>query len=455
MKEYQIRESWKSRLGFIFAALGSAVGLGSIWRFPYVVGENGGGAFIFAYLICLALIGFPVLIGEILIGRAAQSSPAGAFRLLGRTKYWAFGGKTAVVTGFLISSFYSVIAGWSLGYLVQAISGRLSHFTGAHDATACFTALSASSAWTVGFHLLFMALSLMVLLTGVRKGIELGSKIMMPLLVLVLLILVVKALTMPGAMAGLSFLFKPEWRLLTPRVLLVALGQAFFTLSLGQGTMVTYGSYLSRDENVAGSCYPVVLLNTVIALLMGVAIFPIVFSAGMQPQIGSALIFETLPLVFSEISFGWALSILFFTLVALAALTSEVSALEPVISYLMDEKGFSRKKAAIAGCSAAFLLGIPSALAFGLWKSFTLFGYTFFDLISSLSINLLVPIGGLMAVVLVGWRWGMAAAFDNLKIGSHMFDHGRHIAKGYFYVTLKYIAPVMIIFVLLNVLGVF
>ena len=455
MKQYNQRESWKSRIGFIFAALGSAVGLGSIWRFPYIVGENGGAVFIFLYLFCLFLIGFPTLIAEILIGRSTQTSPAGAYRLLGRSSSWAIGGKLAIITGLIISSFYSVIAGWALGYFVEALRGSITHFSSPEMALEHFQALSSSAFWTMGFHFIFLLLSAGILFAGVRKGIEIGSKIMMPLLFFVLIILIIKGLTLTNAKEGIKFLFSPDWRAITPKVFLMALGQAFFTLSLGQGTMVTYGSYLSRSEDIPRSCFPVVLLNTFIALLVGIAVFTIVFSVGLKPQVGAALIFETLPIVFSKLLWGRALAILFFFLVSLAAVTSEISALEPIISYLIDEKGWKRKKAVLFSGLVAFILGIPSALSFSFWKNITVFGANFFDIISFISVNILVPVGGLIAVLLVAWRWGIKETFENLKVGKLAFCREKPMLSLYFHITLKYLAPLFIIFILLDLLGLY
>jgi neurotransmitter:Na+ symporter, NSS family len=449
------RESWKSRLGFIFAALGSAVGLGSIWRFPYVVGENGGAAFVFLYLFCLALIGFPVLVSEILIGRSTQKNPSSAFFLLGKSKKWQKAGKLTILTGFLISTFYSVIAGCTLGYLVEAVTGKLHIFRSGVEAFEHFQILSSSSFWLISYHFLFMLICALVLLTGVRKGIETGSKIMMPMLIMVLIIIMIKGLSLPNSMKGIDFLFTPKWNLLTPSAFAMALGQAFFTLSLGQGTMVTYGSYLSQREDIPRSCIPVVLLNTLIGLLAGIAVFAIVFSAGLEPSSGPALIFETLPVVFSQISWGWSLSILFFILVAIAAITSEISALEPAISYLIDEKNYSRKKATTLVAIIAFIIGIPSALSFGIWKSFTIFGSNFYEAISDISINFLVPIGGFLAVILVGWKWGINQAFENLRTGSVSFFKDRPWLAKYFHFCIKYTAPILIIIILLNLLGVY
>ncbi|NGX62961.1 MAG: hypothetical protein KR126chlam6_00365 [Candidatus Anoxychlamydiales bacterium] len=454
MKILNKREGWKSRTGFIFAALGSAVGLGSIWRFPYVVGQNGGGAFILLYLIFLAIIGFPILIAEIVIGRTSQSSPYGAFKLLGKNKFWGYSGKGVIFTGLIISSFYSVIAGYMLGYLIEAIFGNLNFSTGA-EAFSHFDKLSSSYIWSVGYHFLFMALSILILFLGVRKGIEQKSKIMMPLLIVVVIILVIKGLTLPSASKGVKFLLSPDFKSITPAGILMALGQAFFSLSLGQGTMVTYGSYLSKKEDIPNSCFPVVLLNTIIALLIGIAVFTIVFSQDLAPTAGSSLIFETLPFVFTKMKWGYILAILFFLLVTLAALTSEISALEPFISYLIDEKGWRRKKASIFTGIIAFLIGIPSALSFNLLKRFTIFGANFFDAISFLSINILVPLGGLLAVVLVSYIWGIKKAFEHLKVSKKAFFHHRPWVAFYFKICLKYISPILIILILLNLLGIF
>jgi len=441
-----MRENWKSRIGFIFAALGSAVGLGSIWRFPYVVGENGGAAFILLYILCLLLIGFPVLLSEIVIGKATQKSPSLAFKELTKSDIWAKAGKMTLITGFVISSFYSVVAGWGLGYLIEAIKGNLTTIETSTQAVSRFTSLSANPYWCVGFHFIFLVLAVAVLFSGVRKGIEVGSKIMMPLLLFVLGVLVINGLSMPDGMKGVKFLFSPDFSTVTPQVFLMALGQAFFTLSLGQGTMITYGSYLPKKDKVFNNCGIVVILNTCIAILMGVAIFTAVFSTGIEPTSGPALLFETLPLVFTKISGGYFFSILFFLLVTIAALTSEISALEPMIAYLIDRKKMARKKAVLLTSIGAFILGVPSALSFSLLTNVA-FNMSFFDLVSFVSINILVPLGGLSAVLLVGW-----------KTKKHLVDllEDKHKSvQWYFTVCTRYVAPVLIGLILLDLLGVY
>jgi neurotransmitter:Na+ symporter, NSS family len=450
-----IRDSWGSRLGFIFAVAGSAVGLANIWRFPYIVGQNGGAAFIFVYLFCLMLIGFPVFMAEMLIGRTTQTSPSGAFEQLGKRPGWRWGGRLTILTGFIVSSFYSAVAGWILGYLIEAIQGRFFQFESSEHAVQHYQSLMENPWWGVTFHFFFLSLCIGVLVLGVRKGIERGNKIMMPMLIIVLLLLVVKGLTMPNAAEGLRFLFTPEWSRLTPTAFLIALGQSFFTLSIGQGTMVTYGSYLNRSENLVKSCFPIVIMDTAISLLAAVTVFTIVFSVGMEPGSGPGLVFHTLPWVFSQIPGGYFIAILFFFLVVLAALSSEISALEPSIAYLCDERKWKRKPAVFACGIGAFLLGIPSALSYSLLKDYTLYNETFLDWVDFLASAILIPIGGFLAVILVGWSWGVGNALTQLKLGaSDMFEKHPWL-KGYFWLCFKYVAPILMIIVFLNAIGVF
>ena len=447
-----MREQWKSRLGFIWAAVGSAVGLGSIWRFPYVVGENGGATFVLLYLICLGLIGLPVLLSEITIGRKTQLSPKGAFQKLGK---WGKVGKVTILTGFLVSTFYGVIAGWTLGYLTQAIKGGLTAFTSGAEAGNLFAQLTTSASWSVGYQAFFMIIGGVILYLGVQRGIERGNKVMMPLLVIVLLILVIKGLTLPGGGEGVAFLFKPDWSMVTPTTVIVALGQAFFSLSLGQGTMVTYGSYLSKKENLPGTCFPIAFFGVLISLLAGIAIFTIVFAVGVPPTSGESLMFQTLPLIFSQMTGGYFLCLLFFVLLFLAALTSQISALEPSISYLIDEKGWGRHKAVTIVAIASFIVGVPSALSFGVLNGVTIFNLTIFQAVLSLCVNILIPLGGLAAVLLIGWRFGIKKALKHMEIGSGgMFDR-YPLLRGYFRIGIKYLAPLIILFILLDAIGVF
>lgn len=448
------RATWGSRIGFIFAAAGSAIGLANIWRFPYVVGENGGSAFIILYLICLFLIGFPVLIAEILIGRTTQANPSTAFQKLANKPGWGWAGKLTILTGFIVSGFYSSVAGWVLGYLFEVLSGKVTHFQDTVQSGQHFNALLENPFWTVGFHFLFLLACLGVLFFGVREGIERGNKIMMPLLFVVLIVLVLKGLMMPGASRGLTFLLNPNWSALTPTAFIAALGQSFFTLSLGQGTMVTYGSYLGTKDNLLKSCFPVALMDTVVSLLASLAVFTIVFSVGMEPDSGPSLIFHTLPLVFSQIPGGYFLALLFFLLVVLAALSSEISALEPAIAYLTD-KGWKRKSAVLVCGLGAFLIGVPCALSFSVLKNFTFFGETVLDSVAFLASNILIPIGGFLAIFLAGYIWGFENAFKNLQQGATLFFERYPLIKYYFWFCFKISAPFLIVIVFLHALGIF
>lgn len=446
------RDSWSSRIGFIFAVAGSAIGLGNIWRFPYITGEYGGAAFIAVYIICTLLIGFPVLIAEILMGRSTQTSPSGAFRRLGGTK-WSWVGKMTILTGFIVSSFYSAVAGWILGYLIEAIKGNITNFYSTAEAVEHYSGLIVDPWWTLGFHFAFISLSTLVLLLGVRSGIERGNKIMMPLLFILLLFLVLKGLTMEKALQGLKFLFAPDWSVLTPKGIMVALGQSFFALSLGQGTMVTYGSYLGKKDNLVKNCIPIVIMDTLVAIFAAMAVFTIVFSTGHEPNSGPGLIFHTLPVAFSQIPGGIIFAIGFFLLVVLAALTSEISAMEPAIAYLRDERGWKRSSAVIIIGFSAFLLGIPSALSFSVASGYTLFGKTFLDIVDFLSTSILVPLGGLGAALLVGWVWGIKNALIKLKEGAEEYFLARPWLSKYLDITIKFVAPLLIIFVFLHALA--
>ncbi|MDB2613955.1 sodium-dependent transporter [Chlamydiales bacterium] len=435
------RESWGSRLGFILAVTGSAIGLANIWRFPYLAGENGGAAFVFIYLISLFLIGFPVLMAEIVIGRAAHRDPAGAFKKLSGKKGWGYIGLMTIFTGFLVSSFYSAIAGWIVGYLIESIKGNLTNFATTAESALYFDQMISSPLFTVGSHFLFLGTCVSILFFGVRGGIERGNKIFMPLLFAILILMLGYGLTLPNAGEALTFLWKPDFSALTPTAILAAVGQSFFTLSLGQGTMVTYGSYLKKSENLIFSCLPIILMDTLISLIAATVVFTIVFSVGMSPGSGPALVFHTLPVVFSQIPFGAIIAPLFFLLITLAAVTSEISALEPAIAYLIDEWKIPRNKAVSIVGITVFLVGIPSALS----------GF-FLDSLVSLVSNLLIPLGGLAAVVFAGWFWGTRESIKELKTGAReLFDKAPFFYR-YFSFCFKYLAPVLIGIVLLNAL---
>ncbi len=446
------REQWGSRLGFILAAAGSAVGLGNIWKFPYLVGEYGGAAFILLYLVCVLVIGLPVVIAEILIGRTAQKNPIGSFRELSNgNPFWISVGVLGVATGFIILSYYNVIAGWSLGYVVESVTGRFHDFRNPGQAGELFGHLSSNPVWSISFHAGFMALTVAIIYTGVTRGIEKASKILMPLLLILMIILVCRGVTLEGAKRGMDYLLKADFSAITKQTVLIALGQAFFSLSLGMGALLTYGSYMSKKENLPKSAVSIVAVDTIIALLAGFMIFPALFAMGEHPDQGFPLIFNILPVVFNSIPGGYYFRIIFFVLLALAALTSTISLLEVIISYMIDEFELSRKKMAILFGTLVFLLGIPPALSFGVMSKVTIFGLTFFGLFDFLATNVFLPLGGICTAIFVGWFWGIKKALSQLREGAE--DTPPLLLKTWAFV-IRYIAPVLILIVFLSSLGI-
>lgn len=450
----EIREHWGSKTGFILAAAGSAIGLGNIWKFPYIAGENGGGAFVMVYLICICLVGLPVLIAEILMGRTAQRNPVGAFfKISNGNKAWASVGAVGVVAGFVILSFYSVVAGWSLGYFIESLSGVFKTFSDASIASAHFAKLSGSPIWTIGMHGAFFLLTMSVVYFGVKDGIERGSKIMMPALFLIILVLVIRGITLPGARKGIEFLLNPDWTKINSKSVLVALGHAFFTLSLGMGAMMTYGSYLSKKENLPQAGLQIVFLDTLIAILAGLAIFTAVFATGQNPASGPGLIFQILPVVFAKMPGGTIFAVLFFLLLTVAALTSAISLLEVVVAYFVDEKNWPRRRAVIVFGIVTFLIGVPSALSFNLLSDVTLGGKTYFDIADHLASNYLLPLGGLVMAIFVAWVWGMDEAIAALKGKADDAIELRPWITILWRIFLKYFSPVLIFVVFLYSIG--
>jgi NSS family neurotransmitter:Na+ symporter len=445
------RLQWASRLGFILAAAGSAIGLGNIWKFPYITGKNGGGAFVLAYLVCIALVGLPIMMAEFLIGRHGQKDAVGSFAALeGRRSPWCLVGWGGVAASFILLSFYAVVAGWSFDYIVKAATGSFADRSAA-EINALFGALVSSPLRVIFWQILFMLATVAIVIGGIRGGIERWSKVLMPLLFLLLVLLFIRGMLSPGARAGLEFMFRPDFASLTPGALLDALGHAFFTLSLGAGTMITYGSYLERKSDLLALSLRIVLLDTLVALLAGLAIFSVVFAAGLEAGAGPGLVFQTIPIVFSTLPFGSLLATLFFVLLAFAALSSSISMLEVSVAYLIDEKGWTRWRATtIVGC-AALLLGIPSALSFNLWGEVKpLFGRTFFDLFDTLVSSYMLPLGGLFVAVYAGWFWKGAEEKSELV--------GRADLPWLFPVwqfLLRYVAPAAVLIILVNQAGLF
>jgi NSS family neurotransmitter:Na+ symporter len=359
------RATWGSRLGFVLAAAGSAVGLGNIWKFPYITGENGGGAFVFVYVICVVVVGLPVMLAEVLIGRASHRSPVGAFkRLAGDDSPWRFVGWAGVACGFVILSYYSVVTGWSLHYILLALRDA---FSGADASTVdrLFGELYVSAGTNVLWHMVVMAMTTGVVIAGVRRGVESAAKTLMPALLIILVVLFVDALFQKGFGQAARFLFEPRFSELTLRGTLEALGHAFFTLSVGMGAMLTYGSYLPDGEPLGKATTRVAGLDTLVALIACLVLFPVLFTFGMPPEAGPGLVFKSMPLALRQLGGGQALCVVFFVLLFFAALSSAISLLEVVTSTLVDELQWRRRSAALAAGVTIALLGIPSALSGG------------------------------------------------------------------------------------------
>lgn len=438
------RGFWASRLGFVLAASGSAIGLGNVWKFPYVVGQNGGGAFVFIYLICIFAVGLPIMLAEFTLGRKTSLNPVGAFKALKPNTPWVGVGYMGVLAGFLILSFYGVVGGWTLAYIVKSLSQSILEFQSPKDAGQFFGAFIANPTEVLIYHALFMGLCMGVVLRGVHGGIEKACNILMPTLFVILLILMARSLTLPGAVEGVKFYLSPDFSKITPSVILIALGQAFFSLSLGMGAMLTYGSYLSEKENLTSATVYVVLFDTMIALLMGMVIFPAVFSMGLEPAEGPSLVFSVLPAVFSSMPLGAAVSTIFFVLLAIAAVTSGISLLEVVVAYFIDQVGWARKKAVFIVGFIIFALGVPSGLSFGVMSGVKFMDKTFFEVVNNIASNYLLPLGGMLTAIFVGWKWGVVKAREEIEKHETLF----HWAKLWGFL-IRFITPVAVAMVFL------
>ncbi|MEA2077144.1 MAG: sodium-dependent transporter [Candidatus Marinimicrobia bacterium] len=446
------REHWGNKLGFILAAAGSAVGLGNIWKFPYIAGENGGAAFIFIYLLCILLIGLPVLIAEIILGRNSQRGPISTFRHLAKKHkaLWMIAGGMFFVTGFVILSYYNVIAGWSLGYFVESIAGKISSFQTSADASLHFEHLVTNPTWIISWQLVFVVLGGLVVFFGVRNGIERIAKFLMPVFFIILLFLVFWGVSLEGSEKGLAFLLKPDWSTVSFKTVLMALGHAFFTLSVGMGVLLTYGSYLKKDDNMFFSGIMIALLDTLIALLAGLAIFTAVFAMGFNPADGPGLVFNVLPAVFSQMPGGNIFASLFFVLLSIAALTSTISILEMLVSTMMDEFKMKRHSAVVLLSLTIFILGIPAALSFG---EFRIFGLNWFDTMDYLSANILLPFGGMLVAIFVGWYISKQDIMGELFHGVRNTPLNRGTSRVWYFLV-KFVAPILILLVFLSSIGV-
>lgn len=442
------RATFGSKIGVILATVGCAVGLGNIWRFPYMLGENGGAAFLLVYISCILFLGIPVMITEFFIGRYSRKNAAGAFKVMAPGTKWSVIGYNGVAAAFLILGYYAVVSGWTLEYIVQAFSGSLEG-KNATDFADEFTAFSTGVFRPILWTVVFIALTHIIIISGVKEGIERASKVMMPVLFLILIALCVRSATLPGASEGLTFLFNPDFSKIDSSVVLSAMGQAFFSLSIGMGCLITYASYFGKQTNLQTTALQVTILDTLVAVLAGVMIFPAVFSFGIEPTTGPELVFITLPNVFEQLPFGNIWSFVFFVLLALAALTSTISLHEVSTAYVHEEYHISRKKAAVIVSIGVTILGILSSLSMGVLSSYTLFGLNFFNLLDFVTAKIMLPLGGMMICIFTAKR------VDKLLLKEEVTNHGT--IRFYFFNTyaffVKYIAPIAIGLIFLNELG--
>ncbi|NBI06421.1 sodium-dependent transporter [Senegalia massiliensis] len=437
-----MRDKWSSNLGFILAASGSAIGLGNLWKFPYNTGSNGGGAFVLLYILFLVIIGIPLMLAAITLGRKTELSVFGAYRSI--DKRWAFVGTLAIICGFIILAFYSTVGGWVIFYLKSAIVGDLSTTDSAY-LNSLFDNLLNSPIELLSYQFIFMIATILIVLKGISGGIEKASKIMMPALFIMIIIIAVRSITLKGGIEGIEFLFVPDFSKINMNVAMNALGQVFFSISIGIGTMITYGSYLDKKDNLLSTATLIPVLDTIIAILAGLAILPAVFALGFEPTDGPKLMFVTLPAVFSSMPFGYFFSLLFFILVLFAALTSSISMLEVAVSYFVDEKGKKRVPTTIITGGFIFLLGVPSSLSLGAWSFKVLGNLNFFDLYDKLASNILLTTGAFLLAIFVGWVLTPEKAIEEIESSKIEFK----LAK-IWSLLIKYVVPIAIGIILVN-----
>ena len=443
------RATLGGKLSAVLVATGSSVGLGNIWRFPYVAGDNGGGAFLVIYILCVILMGLPLMIAEFSVGRASHLNAVGAYRALDRR--WSFLGYNGVLAAFLILGFYFVVSGWTAEYMVHSVTGSLAQYTTAAEYESVFTNFIRNPWRPILYTVLFALATHFIITLGVQKGIERSAKVLMPLLFVVLIALSIHSLLMPGGGEGLRFFFKPVFSKVTPSTVLVALGQAFFSLSIGIGTMVTYASYFKPETNLRHTALNVTILDTLVAVLAGVVIFPAVFSVGIEPSSGPSLVFITLPSIFNGMPLSMVWSTVFFLLLVVAALTSTISLHEVITAYLHEEWHMSRRAAAWTTTAATTLLGAVASLSVGVWSGWKPFGLTLFDLLDYVTANILLPVGGLFTCIFVGWK------LDQQVLKDQITNNGTLKFRIYtlFIVLLRYFCPLVMLMLFLDNLGVF
>lgn len=444
------RDGFGSRFGVLVAVAGSAVGLGNLWRFPYLVGNNGGAAFIIMYLSFVIVLCLPIMFSEFIIGRRTQSNAFGAIKKLAPKSIWLLIGVISVAASISIMSFYSVVGGWTIEYIVNSFS---SDFLTSNNnlLNSKFNDFVSSPIKPLIQHLIFLGLSAMIVVAGIKNGIEKYSKILMPGLFVLVLLLAIRSLTLDGASEGVKFLFYPDFSKLQGDSILAALGQAFFSLSLGMGCIITYGSYVKKEENLLKISLMTAFADTGFAILAGLAVMPAVFAFGISPSEGPSLVFITLPQIFAQLPFGNILSIIFFIILLVAAITSAISLLEVIVAYMTEELKFTRRNAVIISFLIIGFLGSLSSLSEGVLSDFKIFGKTIFDTFDFMSSNVFLPIGGLLVVLFVGWKMASKDVKDELSSGGAIRLNG--VLFGGIMFIIKFIAPIAISVVLLNSLG--
>ena len=444
-EEKKKRDGFGSKIGIIAAAAGSAIGLGNIYRFPCELGNNGGAAFLLIYLAVVIFLGIPVMLSELVIGRRSQSNAVGAFKKLAPKSAWSIVGYMGVLCGFIIFAFYSTVSGWTLEYIIKAVSNS---FQG-KDLAAMeqdFTDFHNMGWRNVMWQAIFIFLTGFVVFKGVQNGIEKYAKILMPLLLVILIVLGIRSATLPGAKEGLSFLFRPDFSKIDGKVLISALGQGFFSLSLGMGALITYGSYIKKKDNLTSTAFSVVLADTLIAVLAGLVIFPAAFSFGIRPTAGMGLVFNTIPMIFNQMAGGYIFCIIFFVLLAIAALTSTISLLEVVVAYLSEELHINRKWSTVWACVATLLIGSFASLSLMENTPFAVGGRTVFDLMDFVSSNILLPVGGVLIVIFVGWRLGKSKFFEEVTNEGTI----KASLKKVIFFIIRYLAPIAITVVFIS-----
>ena len=441
------RESFGSGFGILVAMAGSAVGLGNLWRFPYLVGTNGGAAFIIIYLAFVLLLALPIMYSEFIIGRRSQANVFGAYKVLAPKSKWCGVGLVYVLASLCIISFYCVVGGWTIDYFWKAVTFQFSTPDTAVLGNM-FTQTVTSSTEPLVFMLIFLLATALIVMAGIKDGIERYTKVMMPILFVIVVIVAIRSVTLPGAGAGLEFLFKPDFSKVTATTFLDALGQAFFSLSIGCGTVMTYASYVNKKENVVGLSAETAIADTLFAIIAGLAIMPAVFAFGISPAEGPGLVFITLPYIFAQIPLGAFLAILFFFMLFIAALTSSISQLEVIVSYLIEEFKLGRKVSILLSMVAVVTFGVLCSLSQGVLADVQIFGNNIFDCFDKFSANILLPLGGFFAVIFVGWRMKKPDFTDEIT------SSGAHPFKKWFltfvYFSIKYLAPVVVAIILIR-----